>query len=510
MKALLTGLAAVLVCGCSKPAPPPPDAAAVASPSAEKPAATAASTALATTTPAAQTQDDDAGRQVDNLFSARYNPQTPGIAVAIVKDGKTVFQKGYGRATLEHDVLVTTRTKFLAGSVSKQFTSFAIYLLEKRGRLSFEDDIRKHLPEMPDYGKTVRIRHLLAHTSGLRDHGALMSLAGWRFADVVTPDDPLRVVRRQKELNFEPGSAFLYSNTGFTLLAEIVSRVSGRPFSEFLRAEIFAPLGMSDTQIYDDHQRVVENRAYSYAKEDGVYKKQDLNTGSVGSSGLMTTAEDLAKWALNFESPQVGDAEMIARFNEPSRFENGEPVLYQAIEGEKSFHAKGQFTRNYRGVDLLNHTGHTAGFWTYLLRFPAKRLSIILLSNDEHAGVFQTGLTIAGAYLKDDLKPRGEVSNPPAAAQPPPAANDLRDFEGEFASEELAATYTIKAEGAKLIVSHLRLGDIELRSAGKDAFSGTIGFPADIVFTRGAGGRVVGFTASNWGAKNVKFRKVTH
>src|SRR5215203_143644 len=205
-----------------------------------------------------QTNDADIDKQIDNLFSA-YNQATPGVP-------KTVFQ---------------------IASVSKQFTAFSIYLLEKQGKISFEDDIRKYVPEVPDFGKTVRIKHLLAHTGGIRDQWSLLTLAGWRMDDIITTEQILKIISRQKELNFEPGSQYLYSNSGYTLLAEIAARVSGKTFAEYAKENIFAPLGMNDTQFYDDSNRVVKNRAGSYKKVNGAYQKMNLNHSTVGATGLL-------------------------------------------------------------------------------------------------------------------------------------------------------------------------------------------------------------------------------
>ncbi len=299
--------------------------------------------------------------QIDALFS-KYGPATPGVAVAVVKDGKVVFKKGYGTANLEYDVPVAPKTVFQIASVSKQFTAFAIYLLEKQGKLSLQDDVRKYIPELPDFGNIVRIQHLLAHTSGIKDQAALLTLAGWQMGDVFTTGQVLRLVSRQKELNFEPGSAYLYSNTGYTLLAEIVRRVSGQSFAQFTKKNIFEPLQMNDSQFHDDHERLVRNRADSYQKETGVYKRVTLSDSVDGPSNLYTTVEDMARWALNFESPVVGDAALIRRFNEPSLLSNGDRVVYYSLPGDIGYHAKGQVQRVYRGLDVLSHGGHAGGF----------------------------------------------------------------------------------------------------------------------------------------------------
>ena len=457
-----------------------------------------------------QTNDTTVDNQIDKLFSG-YNSTTPGVAVAVVKDGKIIFKKGYGTANLEYDLPVTPKTVFHVASVSKQFTAFSIYLLEKQGKISLEDDIRKYVSDVPDFGKTIRIKHLLSHTSGLRDQWALLTLAGWRMDDVITTEHILKIISRQKELNFEPGSQFSYSNSGYSLLAEVVKRVSGKTFAEYTKENIFAPLGMNDTQFYDDFGKVVKNRAYSYEKENGTYKKKNLNYSNVGATSLFTTVEDLSKWALNFEKPVVGDAELIRRFNEPSLLNNGQPVLYAVISGENSYHAKGQFTRNYRGVDLLNHGGHDAGFRTFLVRFPEKRLSISILSNDEHINVFQTSFTIAGFYLKNDLKEMPNVNTANTTSEKPKSIEkpntNLKDFEGEFYNKELSTTYSVKAQGGKLIMSHIRVSDVELTGLGKDKFSGRIEFPVEIEFLRDKNEAINGFKISNFGAKNVKFDK---
>lgn len=454
-----------------------------------------------------QTNDNAIDKQIDRLFS-NYNQATPGVAVAVVQNGKIIFKKGYGAANLECDIPITTKTVFQIASVSKQFTAFSIYLLEKQGKISLEDDVRKYVPEVPDFGKTVRLKHLLAHTSGIKDQAALQSLAGWRGGDVTTTQDVLRLISRQKELNFEPGSRYLYSNSGYTLLAEIVKRVSGESFAGFTRKNIFVPLGMTDTQFYDDFERIVKNRADSYELTNGTYKKKVLSNSADGASNLYTTVEDMAKWVLNFENPKVGDAELIKRFNEASLLNNGERVVWGIADGEPGYHAKGQIHWNYRGLHLMSHGGHAAAFRSFLGRFPEKRLAVIALSNDEHYLNFDTSIKIAEFYLKDDLKPNPVINNPAAqnkTAQKPNA--NLKDFEGRFYSEELDAAYDARVLNGKLFLSHIRHGDIELTEAGKDKFSGRIGFPVEIEFIRDENAAVNGFRISNFGAKNVKFDK---
>lgn len=463
--------------------------------------------ALSCTALYGQNIDEAIDKQIDRLFS-NYNSTTPGVAVAVVKDGKIIFKKGYGTANLEYDIPVTTKTVFQIASVSKQFTAFSIYLLEKQGKISLEDDVRKYVPEVPDAGKIIKIKHLLAHTSGIKDQAALLTLAGWRMDDVTTTQHILKLISRQKELNFEPGSQYLYSNSGYTLLAEIVKRVSGASFADFTKKNIFEPLGMIDTQFYDDYERTVKNRADSYELENGAYKKKSLSNSAAGASNLYTTVEDLAKWVSNFENPKVGDAELIKRFNEASLLNNGDRVIWSISDGEPGYHAKGQIHWNYRGLHLMSHGGHAAAFRSFLGRFPDRRLAVIALSNDEHYQNFNTSIKIAEFYLKDDLKPNPTADAPAAPNKTARKSNaDLKDFEGRFYNDELETAYSVKAVDGKLIFSHIRHADIELTDAGKDKFSGRIEFPVEIEFVRAGNGAVTGFLISNFGAKNVKFDK---
>ncbi|MFT3745894.1 MAG: serine hydrolase domain-containing protein [Pyrinomonadaceae bacterium] len=463
--------------------------------------------AVAFNTSYAQGTDAQISKQIDELYS-RYNAATPGVAVAVVRDGKVVFKKGYGSANLEYGQPISTKTVFNIASVSKQFTAFSIYLLEKQGKLSLENDVRKYIPELPDFGKTVRIKHLLGHTSGVRD--ALLALSGWRSGDLVTNENALTFLYRNKELNFEPESQFLYSNAGYMLLAEVVKRVSGQPFAEFARKNIFEPLGMSDTQILDDPERIVINRAGSYELENGVYKSKMSPDGVSGASNLYTTVEDMAKWAINLDKPAVGDAELIRRFNEPSLLNDGTKTIWSITEDGPGYHAKGQINWNYRGLHLISHGGHAAAFRSFLGRFPDKHLAIVALSNDEHYLNFVTSIQIAEMYLKDEmLPPPAPLPSTPAKNSVEPPNANLKDFEGRFYNADLDTAYAMTATDGKLRLFHIRLGNIPLTESGKDKFSGQIGFVSQIEFVRNASGAVTGFLVSNYGAKNVRFEKVT-
>jgi CubicO group peptidase (beta-lactamase class C family) len=378
---------------------------------------------------------NDTGRRIDEVFKQWAKPGTPGAAVAVIQDGKLTYQKGYGAATLEYDVPITPDTVFHVASVSKQFTAMSIVLLEQDGKLSLDDDVHKYLPELPDYGHRLTIRNLLQHTSGIRDQWQTLGLAGWRLDDVITQKQILRMLFRQKELNFEPGTKHLYSNGGFTLLAEIVARVSGKPLPEFCDERIFRPLGMSRTHFHDDHRRIVPNRAYSYESAGSGYRASPLNYANVGATSLFTTAPDLAKWLDNFREPKVGEAKAVARLQEQAVLANGETVPY----------ALGLAIGNYRGLRTISHGGSDAGYRSYVVWFPEQRLGIVVLSNRANFNPTTTANQVATIYLGQHM-----------TAEPPKAQTAERTF------IRLAPGAIDPYEG------HYRLGDLLIQVAKKD------------------------------------------
>ena len=329
-------------------------------------------------------------KQIDQLFTAYNNPQTPGAAVAVTKDGKIIFKKGYGSADLEYNIPITPATIFHIASLSKQFTAFSILLLEGEGKLSINDDIRKYIPEVPDFGKVITLNQLMHHTSGLRDQWDLLALAGWRLDDIITKAQVLRLVSRQKDLNFNPGDEFLYCNTGFTLLAEVVARVSGQTFAEFTRIHIFQPLKMNNTLFYNDCEKIVKNRAYSYHADSTGLKKSILSYSTVGATSLFTTVEDLSLWAMNFENPVVGK-DIIGKMNMKGILNKGDTIGY----------AMGQGIGVYKGLKFNAHDGADAGYRTSLWRFPDQKFSVNVLSNFASFNPSGMAMRIADIYLKD-------------------------------------------------------------------------------------------------------------
>ena len=332
-------------------------------------------------------------KQVDALFEKWNDTESPGVAVSIVKEGKILYQQGYGMATLAYSIPNNpSTTVFEAASISKQFTSFCILLLERQGKVSLDDDIRSYIPEVPDFGYPLTLRQLATHTSGLRDQWDLLKMAGWRMDDVITNDHVFRLISRQKELNFRPGEEFSYSNTGHTLLAEVVSRVSGQTFDNFAQQYLFKPLGMTHSLFFDDHQRIVKHLASSYDGnlEEG-FRKSVLSISSPGATNLFTTAEDMAKWAINFDHPTVGDAALIKQLNECPQLKNGKPSRY----------ALGQYTSTYKGLPVFEHSGAEAAYESYFIRFPKQQFAVTILSNHGSFWAENKAKKICNIYLEE-------------------------------------------------------------------------------------------------------------
>jgi CubicO group peptidase (beta-lactamase class C family) len=446
--------------------------------------------------------ETDPEKRVDQLVNAMVGEDGPGASVAVARDGKIIYSKGYGHADLEYDVHNTPQTIFHIASVSKQFTAFSIAMLADQGKLSLSDDIRKYLPEMHDFGTPITIRQLIHHTSGLRDQWNLLVMAGWRMDDVITRSQIMRIVSRQRELNFKPGDQHSYCNTGYTLLAEIVSRVSGKPFPQWTKENIFTPLGMTSTQFYDDHERIVPNRAYSYHNDNGVFKKSVLNYANVGATSLFTTVEDLSKWAMNFENTKVGNANVMAMMEERGILNKGDTLDY----------AFGQVIQKYKGLKSVAHGGGDAGYRTFLLRFPEQKFSVTVFSNLASFNPYEISYGIAEAYLKNELKeePKKEENAPPAPEKKEPfdaSKINLADYTGRFYSDELETYYELEVKNDTLIAHHQRHDDFKLTPNKPDGFNSTAWWMGDIEFTRGAGKKINAMKASNGRVMNLVFVK---
>ncbi|MYA70709.1 beta-lactamase family protein [Candidatus Poribacteria bacterium] len=442
--------------------------------------------------------------KVDQLFAEWNKPDSPGAAVAVTRDGEVIYKQGYGTANLEYDIPITPTTVFDIASVSKQFAAFAITTLAHEGKLSLDDDIRLHLPDVPDFGNTITIRHLLHHTSGLRDWVQSLVIAGVAMEDVISFKHILKMARHQKALNFEPGEAYLYSNTGYNLLAEIVERVTGDSFRQWTNANIFKPLGMTNSRFHDDHQMILKNRAYSYQSvENGAFKHAVNNTTALGSSSLYSTVEDLAKWILNFDSTQIGEQTVIEQMHQQGVLNNGEQISY----------ALGLNIGEYRGLKTVGHSGSWRGFRSHLIRFPDQKFGVVILCNLDTFNPLRLAEQVTNIYLADVLAPI-EASEPKKAA---PAEDikpetltpeQLTEFEGDYYTEELDTTYSIRVHGNQLIAQHIRHDDILLTYTDGHFLGNTWFFP-EIRFTRDDTEQVTGFGLTGGRVRNLHFEKKT-
>ncbi|MDN2708139.1 serine hydrolase [Janthinobacterium sp. SUN118] len=380
---------------------------------------------------ASATQAATRAQQVDALFAKWNRADTPGAAVMVVKDGQRVYRGSFGMADIEQNRPITPSTSFHVASLSKQFTAFAILLLAQDGKLSLDDDVRKHVPALPDFGQTIRIRHLLTHTSGLRDQWNLLAMAGWRMDDVITDDDVLRLVRRQRALNFVPGSDFAYNNTGYTLLAAIVRKVSGQPLAAFARERIFDPLGMRHTFFHEQYATLVAGRAQSYQPApQGGYSRIALSYSTVGPTSLVTTADDLLLWANNFNDARVGGPALLARMQTSATFNDGKATGYGG----------GLDIGAYRGLKTIDHSGADAGFRSYLVRFPDQQLTVVIMGNGADVQASRLGQRIADIYLDGQLQPLPKpMPNYSDGVQVPLAPARLDALLGTYALENGSA-----------------------------------------------------------------------
>jgi CubicO group peptidase (beta-lactamase class C family) len=328
--------------------------------------------------------------KVDALFAKMDTTVSPGCALSVIRDHKIIYERGYGMADLDHNVPITPTSVFHVASMSKQFTAASILLLAQEGKLSLDDPARKYVPELPDFGTPVTIRELLHHTSGLRDQWDLLGLSGWRYSqDLITDTDVLYVVSHQKELNFPPNTRYLYSNTGYTILAQIVARVSGQSLREFTTTRIFAPLGMKDTHFRDDFDEIVKNMADGYEPSGDAFHLSVTNFNTVGATSLLTTVEDLALWDENFYNPRVGGPALIHDLEERGRLNSGEQINY----------ASGLVITKYRGLNIVDHGGADAGYRSDLIRFPDQHFSVACLCNLATANPSNLAQKVAEVYL---------------------------------------------------------------------------------------------------------------
>lgn len=426
-----------------------------------------------------QGQDATLAAKVDAVFANYDKAASPGCALGVIKDGKLIYGRGYGMANLEHNIPNSPQLIYDIGSTSKQFTAASILLLQQQGKLALDDDVRKFIPELPAYQKPVTIRQLVHHTSGLRDYLVLFSLAGVSFDDTTTEDDALKLIVKQKELNFAPGDEWLYSNSGYFLLSIIVKRASGKSLAEFAQENLFKPLGMKNTIYLDNHKRIVPLRATGYAAGkigDFAFRTEMSNFEQTGDGAVLTSIEDLLLWDQNFYEPKVGGAEFLKRLHEVGQLNSGEKLDYAA----------GLFVDEHKGLRKVSHGGAWAGYRSDLVRFPDQKLSVACLCNLGTANPSQLALQVAEIYLADQIKP--------VAAQPPTnkdaaakaiitlTEEQLKDKVGLYLSRTSGELRRITLRDGKLRIDSFTPGSFELAPTGINNFFNLSSPNIEVVF----------------------------
>jgi len=431
--------------------------------------------APATARAAEPLQYDD--RAIQTAFPARKGEWKPGCACGVVKDGRLALKAHYGMANIEHAVLIDEFTNFDLGSTSKQFTAAVVALLASDGVLSLGDDVRTWVPELPEYGRTITLRDLMNHTSGLRDYTDLLTLAGHREEDVTTSADALAILVRQKRLNFDPGSAYRYCNSGYFLLSVVVQRATGKSLRTVAEERIFKPLGMSRTTYLDDHTQIVPRRAMGYtATSPGQYATAMSDWEQVGDGGVQSSIEDLVKWAAMFDhagepSPFPGAWLQVA-LETPARLSDRTELAYGLGLG---------FER-HRGLRVVEHGGSWAGYRAMLMRFPEKRIAIIVLCNFAQADTHRLAYTVADAVF-DRSGPKAD----PVRSRPPgePATGRRASQEiGLYYNELLGDILTVEVKDGSILIKEFD-DAVPLRSAAAQTW----------VFADPGGDRVVSFAA---------------
>ena len=442
--------------------------------------------------------------RVDELFAQWDSEDSPGAAVGIFKDGQIIYARGYGVANLDYGIPLVPQSVLRIGSISKQFVAICIAILAEQGKLSFDDDIRTYLPEMQDYGEPVTIRHLLHHTSGIREYLTLVELIGKPEGSGFgyTTQELVDLLARQQELNFSPGDRFSYTNSGYFLLAEIITRVSGTKASAFAQANVFDPLDMANTRFYDDRNAIIRNQAMGYSPQrGGGYRLDILRSEVIGDLGVITTVEDLLRWDNNFYDNQLGAGtqELIETMFTRGRTDDGEGQSY----------ALGLEFGSYRGLRTMSHGGSAVGYVAEFLQFPDHRFSVVILSN---LSSFRPGLLarqIADLYLADELtedslssdEPRRRLSRPQAVTLP---IEELETFAGDFYSDELDFFYSLQVREGSLQLE-LRGNRMDLVPYSGDRFGWG---RRELTFQRNDNGDVSGFTLDAGNVRNLRFRRV--
>jgi CubicO group peptidase (beta-lactamase class C family) len=438
--------------------------------------------------------------QIDALFNNWNLDNHPGGVVGVLQSGEITYLNAFGNASLEYGVPNNDLTLFNIGSISKQFTAMGIVLLQQKGLLSVDDKIQKYFPEIPIFSNPITIKHLLHHTSGLRDFHELMALAGWRGDDYRTNEDVMRLLKMQTDLNFKPGEQFMYSNTGYVVLAEIIERVTGVDFKVWMQNNVFEPLQMKNTYVEDNNQHIVSNRATSYYhSHEKVFEMAQAYWAYTGAGNMYSTTEDLLKWAHNFYDPKTGWGQSFEVLQTLGGLNNGRPINY----------AFGIYIDEMFGRKRIQHAGVVGGYRTFLCTYPEEELSIVVSTNFSNAPFGERADDIAGVLLSET---RGKMQPFVRSAhqneiRQQESSMELTDCTGTFYSPEIDAHYTFYLEGDTLKCSHGRHGEFTMEVEGPDVFKSS--WPLEsIKMSRNQKGEVIGLHISTGRVKNLWFKKI--
>lgn len=418
--------------------------------------------------------------KVDQLMMPFTGDDVPGGVVLVMKDGNIVFEKAYGMANLTYDIPFTTSTTTNIGSTSKQFTAMAIQLLAQQGKLDLDDDIRKYFPELPDFGKTVTIRNLLTHTSGYREFLNLLAMTGRDLSTNLKKEQVLEVIKRQPELQNDPGAEWNYNNTGYVLAAALVEKITNEPFPQWMKENIFEPLEMNHTMVRANPGQVVPNRSMGYTtSENGKYEEVTDLGGAMGAGGIYTTAEDLAKWIKNFSDPQVGNSEIVKEMMTP----------YVLSTGDTTSYGLGLMIQDLKGLKNVNHGGADVAHRSMLMYFPEIEGGVVVESNNAS---FDQNIPnkIAKAFFKEHMKPEEKQSksaDTTAAFDYDPEAFD--QFTGRYELDVAPGfILTFKRDGERLFTQATGQPEVDLKPVSDTVFK-LVGVDARISFHPEANGK---------------------
>ena len=376
---------------------------------------------------------DSLTKRVDAVFAEYDKTNSPGCALAILKDGKIIYERAYGMSNLEYNIGINPTSIFHIASISKQFTAAAIIRLSLEGKLSLNDDIRKYIPEVPDFGHPITFNNLIHHTSGIRDQWDLQGLAGWREGDLITEKDILDMLAHQKALNFLPGDEYLYCNSGFTLAGIAVKKITGVSLRDYADSVFFKPLGMMSTHFHSDHSEITPNRTSAYYKdENGKWKISIPVFDNYGATSLFTTVEDLAKWDENFYNKKIGGDEFIKAMMLTGKLNDGTPQNY----------ASGLVIGSYKGYRTEGHSGADAGYRSNLLRFPEEHFSVIIFANLANINTASLSNKVADIFLIDKSIPTPNIKID---------SNILKGWAGDYFDMNTQSTFKLDYKNEKLL-----------------------------------------------------------